>query len=69
LLVFLVKKSKSLGSYGGGDITEEERLWSAWYDGEADNALYMLFEQWNDVIKFHAIVFMIVIQLAAHLYI
>ena len=30
-------------------ITEDERLWSAWYEGETDNALYMLFEQWNDV--------------------
>lgn len=30
-------------------ITEDERLWSAWYEGEPDNALYTLFEQWNDV--------------------
>ena len=31
-------------------ITEDERLWAAWYDGEADNALDSLFEQWNDVV-------------------
>ena len=30
-------------------ITEDERLWAAWYEGESDNALYTLFEQWNDV--------------------
>lgn len=30
-------------------ITEDERLWAARYEGAADNALYMLFEQWNDV--------------------
>ena len=30
-------------------ITDDERLWAAWYEGEADNALYTLFEQWNDV--------------------
>ena len=31
------------------DITEDGRLWAVRYDGEADNALYTLFEQWNDV--------------------
>jgi len=31
-------------------ITEDERLWAAWYDGETENALYTLFEQWNDVV-------------------
>ena len=31
-------------------ITEDERLWAAKYDGEADNALDTLFEQWNDVV-------------------
>ena len=31
-------------------ITEDKRLWAAWYDGEAENALYTLFEQWNDVV-------------------
>ena len=30
-------------------ITEDERLWAARYEEDADNALYMLFEQWNDV--------------------
>ena len=30
-------------------ITDDERLWAAWYEGEADNALFTLFEQWNDV--------------------
>ena len=30
-------------------ITEDERLWAVKYEGCADNALYMLFEQWNDV--------------------
>lgn len=31
------------------NITEDERLWAAWYEGEPDNALFTLFEQWNDV--------------------
>lgn len=31
------------------DITEDGRLWAVRYDGENDNALYMLFDQWNDV--------------------
>ena len=31
------------------DITEDGRLWAVRYDGETDNALYNLFEQWNDV--------------------
>jgi len=31
-------------------ITEDKRLWAAWYDCEAENALYTLFEQWNDVV-------------------
>ena len=31
------------------DITEDGRLWAVRYDGEDDNALYNLFEQWNDV--------------------
>ncbi len=31
------------------DITEDGRLWAVRYDGESDNALYNLFEQWNDV--------------------
>lgn len=30
-------------------ITEDGRLWAVRYDGFTDNALYMLFEQWNDV--------------------
>ena len=30
-------------------ITEDGRLWAVRYDGCTDNALYMLFEQWNDV--------------------
>lgn len=32
------------------DITEDGRLWAVRYDGKADNALYTLFDQWNDVI-------------------
>ena len=32
------------------DITEDGRLWAVRYEGEADNALYNLFEQWNDVL-------------------
>lgn len=32
------------------DITEDGRLWAVRYDGEADNALYNLFDQWNDVV-------------------
>lgn len=32
------------------DITEDGRLWAVRYDGETDNALYALFEQWNDVV-------------------
>lgn len=31
------------------DITEDGRLWSVRYDGESDNALYTLFDQWSDV--------------------
>ena len=32
------------------DITEDGRLWAVRYDSENDNALYTLFEQWNDVL-------------------
>ena len=32
------------------DITEDGRLWAVRYEGESDNALYNLFEQWNDVL-------------------
>lgn len=32
------------------EITDDGRLWAVRYDGEADNALYTLFEQWNDVV-------------------
>lgn len=31
------------------DITEDGRLWAVRYDGDDDNALFRLFEQWNDV--------------------
>lgn len=31
------------------DITEDGRLWAVRYDGESDNVLYTLFDQWNDV--------------------
>lgn len=31
------------------DITEDGRLWAVRYDGENDNALYTLLDQWNDV--------------------
>ena len=31
------------------DITEDGRLWATRYDGDQDNALYLLFDQWNDV--------------------
>ena len=31
------------------DITEDGRLWAVRYDGEDDNVLYSLFDQWNDV--------------------
>jgi hypothetical protein len=31
------------------DITEDGRLWAVRYDGENDNALYTLFDQWSDV--------------------
>ena len=30
-------------------ITEDGRLWAVRYDGCTENALYMLFEHWNDV--------------------
>lgn len=33
------------------DITEDGRLWAVRYDGETDNALYGLFDQWSDVAK------------------
>ena len=31
------------------DITEDGRLWAVRYDGENDNALYRIFDQWNDI--------------------
>jgi hypothetical protein len=31
------------------DITEDGRLWAVRYDGESDNELFRLFEQWSDV--------------------
>lgn len=31
------------------DITKDGRLWAVRYDGEEDNALYVLFDKWNDV--------------------
>lgn len=31
------------------NITEDGRLWAVRYDDSTENALYMLFEQWNDV--------------------
>lgn len=32
------------------DITEDGRLWAVRYDGDNDNILYSLFDQWNDVV-------------------
>lgn len=32
------------------DITEDGRLWAVRFDGEEDNELYKLFDQWNDVL-------------------
>ncbi len=31
------------------DITEDGRLWAVRYDGDDENALFRLFDQWNDV--------------------
>lgn len=31
------------------EITEDGRLWAVRYEGENDNALYTLFDQWSDV--------------------
>ena len=31
-------------------ITEDGRLWAVRYEGEPDNELFRLFEQWNDVV-------------------
>ena len=31
------------------DITNDGRLWAVRYDGEDDNALAIIFDQWNDV--------------------
>jgi len=31
------------------DITEDGKLWAVRYDGEKDNSLYTLFDQWSDV--------------------
>ena len=31
------------------DITDDGRLWAVRYDGDEDNILYSLFDQWNDV--------------------
>lgn len=30
-------------------LTEDKRLWAVRYDGAEENALYALFDQWNDV--------------------
>ena len=38
-------------------ILENNTLWAVWYDGEADNSLRMVFNQWNDpewLWNFHA---------------
>jgi hypothetical protein len=32
------------------DITEDGRLWAVRYDGESDNELFRLFDQWSDVV-------------------
>ena len=31
-------------------ITDDGRLWAVRYDGEGDNALYTLFDKWDDVV-------------------
>ena len=31
-------------------ITDDGRLWAVRYDGESDNALYTLFDKWDDVV-------------------
>lgn len=31
------------------NITEDGRLWAVRYDGEVDNALYIILDRWNDV--------------------
>lgn len=31
------------------DITGDARLWAVRYDGEKENELFRLFEQWTDV--------------------
>ena len=31
------------------DISRDGRLWAARYEGDAENALYAVFAQWNDV--------------------
>lgn len=31
------------------DITQDGRLWAVRYDGDEDNVLFSLFDQWNDV--------------------
>ena len=31
------------------DITADGRLWAVRYEGETDNALFQLFDRWNDV--------------------
>lgn len=32
------------------DITEDGRLWAVRFENEKENALYTLFDQWNDVV-------------------
>ena len=32
------------------DITQDGRLWAVRYEGESDNVLFSLFDQWNDVL-------------------
>ena len=31
------------------DILDDGRLWAVRYDGDVDNILYILFNQWNDI--------------------
>lgn len=41
--------AENIGVMTFDDITEDGRLWAVRYDGDDENALFRLFDQWNDV--------------------
>lgn len=48
--LFIIFAVKIYAGMNFDKITEDGRLWAVRYDGEPDNELFRLFEQWNDVV-------------------